>query len=91
MTNKEDIANWAISNQGDVAGKVERILHTISGFRDSYNAATEAVMLTLAGKPTFPTGGQIAVLAGVTGISGLELGGNTVFTISAKGRNIAPS
>ena len=48
-------------------------------------------MLTLAGKPTFPTGGQIAVLAGVTAISGLELGGNTVFTISAKGRNIAPS
>jgi hypothetical protein len=55
------------------------------------NAATEAVMLTLAGKPTFPTGGQIAVLSGVTGISGLELGGNTVFTISANGRNIAPS
>jgi hypothetical protein len=91
VTNKEDIANWAIFNQGDVAEKVERILHSICGFRDSYNAATEAVKLTLAGKPTFPRGGQVAVLAGVTGISGLELGGNTVFTISAKGRNIAPS
>ena len=48
-------------------------------------------MLTHGGKPTFPTGGQIAVLAGVTGISGLELRGNSVLTISAKGRNIAPS
>jgi hypothetical protein len=92
VTNKEGIANWAILNQGDVPGKVVRILHSISGFRVvSYNTATEAVMPTLAGKPTFPRGGQVAVLAGVTGISGLELGGNTVFTISAKGRNIAPS
>jgi hypothetical protein len=91
VTNNEDIANWAIFNPGDDPGKIVRILHSISGFRDSFNAATEAVMRTLAGKPTFPTGGQIAVLAGVTGMSGLELGGNTVFTISAKGRNIAPS
>ena len=74
-----------------VKKKVERILHPTSGFSVSYNAATGAVMLTLAGKPTFPTGGQITVLAGVTGISGAELAGSTMFAIAPKGRTIAPS
>jgi len=74
-----------------VKKKTVKILHPLSGFRVSYTAASESVMLTLAGKPTFPTGGQLTVLAGVTGPTGVELAGTTVFTIAKKGQAITAS
>jgi len=74
-----------------VKKKVERILLPLSGFGASYKAASEAVTLTLAGKPTFPAGGQITVLSGVTSTSGAALAGNTMFIIAPKGRTITPS
>jgi len=67
------------------------ILHPLFGFGVSYNAASESVTLTLAGKPNFPSGGQITVLAGVTGGSRRVLTGNTVFRIAPKGEAIIPS
>jgi hypothetical protein len=74
---------------------VKRILHPITNFQVSYSAATDSVDLTLIGKQTFPTGGQLTIVGGpsggVTGASGAPLGGTTVFAISAKGRTITPA
>ena len=47
--------------------------------------------LELAGGQTFPTGGQITVLPGVTGNSGGALVGTTVFAITPGGKKIEPS
>jgi RHS repeat-associated protein len=72
--------------------KIKRILHPISGFTVSYSAAKNSVDLTLLGKQTFPTGGQLTIVsgpsAGVKGASGAPLGGPTIFAISVKGRTI---
>ncbi len=68
-----------------VKKKNQIILRPLSGFSVSYTAASDSVRLTLAGKPAFATGGQITVLAGVTGASGGELEGTTVFKIVARG------
>ena len=85
------IMRWTPSPSSESRKKVQRTLHPIPGFQVSYTAVSDSVTITLTGKPTFPTGGQITVLPGVTGISGLELGGHTVFTIAAKGRSVTPS
>ncbi len=64
-----------------------------------YNAASNSVSLSLAGKPAFTLGGQIVVDAGPGGItdaSGTALdgngdgipGGNAVFTVLPKARNV---
>lgn len=74
-----------------VKKKIQRTFHPIVGFSVSYNGSSDSVTLTFAGKPNFQTGGQITVLAGVTGASGAELGGNTTFTIAPKGRVITPA
>ena len=39
---------------------------------------------------SFPNGGQIMVLSGVTDGSGLSLSGTTVFKITAGGKHIVP-
>jgi hypothetical protein len=71
---------------------VKRILHPITQFTVTYSAANDSVDLTLIGKQTFPTGGQLTIVSGpsggVTGASGAPLSGTTVFAISAKGRTI---
>ena len=57
----------------------------------SYVAASDAVEITLGAKETFPTGGQLTVLGGLTTASGGTLSGNAVFTISKGGKSIGPS
>ncbi len=70
--------------------KVEDVLHPITKFTVSYSLAGEAVTIAFGSPETFPTGGQITVLNGVTSASGGAFGGPTVFTISKGGRSIAP-
>ncbi len=57
-----------------VKKKTQRVLHPITRFSVSYSAADDSVILTFAGKQTFPTRGQITVVsgpsAGVTGSAG---------------------
>jgi hypothetical protein len=71
---------------------IKHILHPITQFTVSYSPAHNSVDLTLIGKQTFPTGGQLTIVSGpsggVTGASGAPLGGPTVFAISVKGRTI---
>jgi hypothetical protein len=78
-----------------VKKKVTTILHPFTQFTVSYVAATDTVDLTLLGKPTFPTGGQLTVVnrapGGVEGATGAPLAGTTVFVISKKGKTITPS
>jgi hypothetical protein len=62
--------------------KKETIPHSITNFTATYLAASDAVEITLGANETFPTGGQITVLGGLTTASGSTLSGPAVFTIS---------
>ena len=83
-----DAANYQVDSvtTRKVKKKVEHILHPITNFMVSYSAASDAVTIAFGSPETFPTGGQIAVLGGVTG----GTGGPVVFAISKGGKSIAP-
>ena len=91
----------AVSNPGNyqldtvttkkVKKKLDRVLHPIKSFTVTYTPASDSVTLKLAGTQSFPTGGQITVLPGVTSASGSVLSGTTVFTITPGGKTIEPS
>jgi len=64
-------------------------------FTAAYNQSSNSVTLTVKGKPTFATGGQIKVFAalpnGVSSEAGVLLdSSDTVFTILAKAKGVAP-
>jgi hypothetical protein len=71
--------------------KSQPILHPIRHFTVSYTPASEAVTIMMSGKETFPKGGRLTVIGGVTGASGAPLAGATEFTIPKGGRGITPS
>ena len=71
--------------------KKETIPQPITNFTVSYLAASDAVEITLGTNETFPTGGQITVLGGLTTASGGTLSGPAVFNISKGGKRIGPS
>ena len=68
-----------------------RVAHPLKNFTVSYTPATDSVTLNLTGAQTFPSGGRITVLPGVTDNSGSVLTGTTVFKITAGGKKIEPS
>ena len=74
-----------------VKKKVTHILKPILNFNVSYVAANDAVDITFSGAQTFPTGGQITVLNGLTSAAGGALAGTTMFTIAPKGNGISPA
>ena len=74
-----------------VKKQTQRILHPITNSTVSYVAASDAVEITLGAAETFPRGGQITILGGLTSASGGTLTGNAVFTISKGGTRIGPS
>ena len=53
-----------------VRKKKETILHPITSFAVTYVAASDSVDIVLRAKETFPTGGQLTVLSGVTTAAG---------------------
>jgi fibronectin-binding autotransporter adhesin len=60
------------------------------GFSVSYSAGDDSVSLTLAGNPTFTSGGKLILTApGITDTSGDTLVGNRVFTILPKAKGIS--
>ncbi|HKI16621.1 MAG TPA: MBG domain-containing protein, partial [Isosphaeraceae bacterium] len=67
------------------------VLHPIKSFTVKYTPASDSVTLKLAGTQSFPTGGRLTVLPGVTSGSGSVLTGTTVFTITPGGKKIEPS
>ena len=71
--------------------KTQQLLHPITNFTVSYLAASNAVEIAFAANDTFPTGGQITVLNGLTTASGGMLSGTAVFTVSKGGKSIGPS
>jgi hypothetical protein len=73
-----------------IKNKLVHILGLIRGFTVSYVPSSRSVTLKLVGFQSFSTGGQLRVLAGVTGGSGSMLGGTTVFKIAPGGRKIGP-
>jgi hypothetical protein len=73
-----------------VRKKLVRILQPITNFSVTYSPAADSATLNLAGTPTFPSGGQLTVLPGVTGSTGGVLSGTSVFAIAPGGKSIAP-
>jgi len=70
--------------------KGKKTVSTPVSFSVSYDAADDTVNLTLAGKPTFTSGGRLMLTAsGITDPSGDTLAGNTVFTILPKAKGIS--
>jgi predicted outer membrane repeat protein len=69
---------------------VKRFLHPLPNFAVSYTPSELAADLNLGSAQTFPTGGRITVLAGVTSGSGTVLEGTTEFTISKGGKSVEP-
>ncbi len=63
----------------------------ITNFKVMYVPASDSVDISFGSNETFPTGGQITVLSGVTTASGGTLTGNAVYTISKGGKIISPS
>jgi hypothetical protein len=74
-----------------VKRSLDRVAHPIKSFAVTYAPASDSVTLELAGTQSFPTGGQITVLPGVTGDSGSVLIEPTEFTITPGGKTIEPS
>ena len=74
-----------------VKKKKETIPHSITNFTVTYLAASDAVEITLGAKETFPTGGQIMVLGGLSTAAGGTLSGTAVFTISKGGKSVGPA
>ena len=74
-----------------VKKKIETILHPIKKFTVSYVAANNAIEIKLGAMQTFPTGGELTVLGGLTTASGGTLTGPAVFTISKGGKSLRPS
>ncbi len=73
-----------------VKRKNERVLHPLTSFTVSYDPTSSEATILFTAKETFPSGGQITILSGVTGGSGASLGGLTVFKISKGGSRIEP-
>jgi hypothetical protein len=72
-----------------VRKKTVRVLQVIKNFTVTYSAASHSVTVNVTGQ-SFPLGGELKVLSGVTKGSGSVLAGNTVFTITAGGKAIEP-
>ncbi len=67
------------------------VLHPIKSFTVTYTPASDSATVKLAGAQSFPTGGRLTVLPGVTSGSGSVLTGTTVFKITSGGKTIEPS
>jgi hypothetical protein len=74
-----------------VKNKLMRILQPIEGFAVSYSASSEAVILSTTGVGSFPNGGVLKVLPGVTGGSNGVLTGATSFKITPGAKSIRPT
>ncbi len=87
-----DTANYQFDTNTTktVKHRVERVLKPIVNFTVSYTPATDSVTLELGGTATFPLGGQLTVLSGVTGGSGDVLSGTSIFKITAGGKKVEP-
>ena len=63
-------------------------------FKPAYNPSNNSVTLTIPGKQSFATGGQITVInsspTGVSSADGVLLAGATRFTISRNAQKIMP-
>jgi hypothetical protein len=95
------LSSAAASNRGNyeldtvtfkkVQKTYQRAVHPTQRFTVTYSPATDSVTLKLTAAQAFPTGGQLKVLPGLAFDSGSVLGGITVFTITPRGKAIAPS
>jgi hypothetical protein len=88
----ENPANYQVDTfiTTKVKNKRKRVLHPITNFTVSYNSTTEISKITFTGKETFPNGGKIALLNGVTAGTDAALAGTTAFKITDGGKSIKP-
>ena len=71
--------------------KTQQIPHPFTNFTVTYDASTDSVDIMLGSTQTFPTGGELTVLGGMTTSAGGTLTGNAVYSISKGGKSVSPS
>jgi hypothetical protein len=71
--------------------KLEKVLQPLSGFTVVNNPATDSVTIKLTGIQSFPNGGRIEILPGITSGSNSVLTGTTTLTITPGGKQVRPS
>jgi Bacterial Ig-like domain (group 3) len=74
-----------------VGRSLDRVLHPTKKFTVSYDDASDSVTIKLTAAQTFPSGGQITILSGVTSDSDGVLSGATTFTITSGGKKVEPA
>jgi hypothetical protein len=90
-----NLANYQVDTVAKRGKSVsQRVLQPFNNIAVAYDAANDAVTLTLVGKLNFPTGGQITIIGGpsggITGTSGATMANTAVFTVSKGGKSIVP-
>jgi hypothetical protein len=74
-----------------VKNKIEKVLQPFEGFTVTNDPGTESVTIKLAGAQSFPSGGQIKILPGITSGTGGVLTGATTLTITPGAKKVRPS
>jgi MBG domain-containing protein len=74
-----------------VRKKIVKVLQPFEGFTVTNNPGTESVTINLAGTQSFPNGGQIKILPGITNGSDSVLSGITTLTITPGAKKVRPS
>ena len=88
-----DVLNYQLDTVTNkkVGKSLDHTLHPVKHFTVVETLGSAAVTLKLTAAQTFPTGGRIRVLPGVTGGTDSVLSGTTVFTIAPGGKKVKPS
>ena len=74
-----------------VKKKIEKVLQPFEGFTVTNNPGTKSVTIKLTGTQTFPNGGRIKILPGITTGSDSVLTGATTLTITPGAKKLRPS
>lgn len=74
-----------------VKNALVRVLQPFKAFTVTNNPDTESVTIRLSGAPTFPSGGRINVLPGITAGTSSVLKGETSLTITPGGKKVRPT
>jgi hypothetical protein len=80
-----------VAKMKKVKKKIEKVFQSFAGFTVTNNPETESVTIKLTGAQSFPNGGRIRILPGITSGSNSVLAGTTTLTITPGAKKLRPS
>jgi hypothetical protein len=86
-----NVADYQLDEVRMAAGRSKLAKLKAVGLTVSYDASSSTVTLDLAGKHAFLQGGVLSVNTAAASAAGKSLGGSHTFTISPRGKTIAPA